>query len=82
VYGKKEMKDVFKSLIVWQKAMVLAREVYVVTEHFPEKENFGLTNQMRRSAVSVPSNIAEGKQSTWNNKRLHSIFAYCSWFSC
>lgn len=50
----------YRDLIAWQKAMVLAKRVYVVTESFPSDERFGLTVQMRRSAVSVPSNIAEG----------------------
>lgn len=50
----------FKDLEVWQLAMTLATTVYHVTGHFPESERFGLTSQMRRAAVSVPSNIAEG----------------------
>jgi four helix bundle protein len=45
---------------VWQAAMALARQVYLASEDFPADERFGLTNQLRRSAVSVPSNIAEG----------------------
>jgi four helix bundle protein len=47
-------------LIVWQKAMELARDVYLRTEDFPQAETFGLRMQMRRSAVSVASHIAEG----------------------
>lgn len=50
----------YRDLIVWQKAMDLAREVYLQTEEFPKSEMFGLRMQMRRSAVSVASNIAEG----------------------
>ena len=50
----------YRDLIAWQKAMVLVRSVYLLTERFPPDERFGLTSQMRRSAVSVPSNIAEG----------------------
>ena len=50
----------YQSLLVWQKAMELAREVYVLTEKFPQKEQFGLCDQMKRAAISVPSNIAEG----------------------
>ena len=50
----------FRDLIVWQKAMELTREVYKATATFPHAEMFGLTAQMRRAAVSVPSNIAEG----------------------
>ena len=50
----------FRDLIVWQKAMELAREVYLRTEEFPKSETFGLRMQMRRSAVSVASHIADG----------------------
>lgn len=50
----------FRDLIAWQKAMQLAREVYKGTSLMPDTERFGLTGQMRRAAVSVPSNIAEG----------------------
>ncbi len=50
----------FRDLIAWQRAMALARGVYQVSKAMPEEERFGLTSQMRRSAVSVPSNIAEG----------------------
>ena len=51
----------FRDLLVWQKAMGLAREVYRITQAFPKAEAFGLTGQMRRAAVSVPGNIAEGQ---------------------
>jgi len=50
----------YRDLIAWQKAMQLARLVYRLTESFPKEERFGLTSQLRRCAVSVPSNIAEG----------------------
>jgi four helix bundle protein len=50
----------FRDLIAWQKAMGLAREVYLLTEEFPKSETFGLRMQLRRSAVSVASHIAEG----------------------
>ena len=50
----------FRDLLVWQKAMELARQVYLSTEEFPKSETFGLRMQMRRSAVSVASHIAEG----------------------
>ncbi len=49
-----------KDLHAWQKAMELARNIYAVTKDFPADERFGLTNQLRRAVVSVPSNIAEG----------------------
>lgn len=50
----------FEKLDVWQKSIALADSVYAATKSFPPDERFGLTNQMRRSAVSVSSNIAEG----------------------
>ena len=61
--GRKiRMSDIrtFRDLIAWQKAMELVRLIYQVTSQMPESERFGLTNQMRRAAVSIPSNIAEG----------------------
>ena len=51
----------FHDLRVWQEAMDLTEEIYRVTINFPKHELYGLTSQMRRAAVSVPSNIAEGK---------------------
>jgi len=55
------MADSHRDLIAWQKAMALVTDIYRVTESFPDREIYGLTNQVRRAAVSVPSNIAEGK---------------------
>lgn len=49
-----------KELHVWQDAMTLVERVYAVSSSFPDHERFGLTSQMRRAAISVPSNIAEG----------------------
>ncbi|HEY7154084.1 MAG TPA: four helix bundle protein [Gemmataceae bacterium] len=50
----------FKDLIVWRKAIGFAKEIYMLTKCFPKEERFGLTSQVRRAAVSVSSNIAEG----------------------
>jgi four helix bundle protein len=50
----------YRDLIVWQEAMEIAELVYSVTRSFPREEAFGLVSQMRRAAVSIPSNIAEG----------------------
>lgn len=50
----------FKDLIVWQKAYKLVMEVYKLTKNFPKDEIYGLSQQMKRSAISIPSNIAEG----------------------
>ncbi len=54
----------FRELTVWQKAMFLAREVYRATRTLPAEEKFGLIGQLRRCAVSIPSNIAEGSKRT------------------
>ena len=51
----------YQDLIVWQKAMELSKAIYNVTKSFPDDERFGLTSQLRRASVSVPSNIAEGQ---------------------
>lgn len=55
-----------KELKIWQKAMELVAMVYRETTNFPSEERFGLTNQMRRCAVSIPSNIAEGQMRPTN----------------
>ncbi|HEY9161840.1 MAG TPA: four helix bundle protein [Desulfomonilia bacterium] len=56
----KEVKN-YKSLLVWKKSMELVKKVYELTNTFPEIEKFGLFYQTRRSAISIPSNIAEGQ---------------------
>jgi len=50
----------FKELNIWKESMSLAKEIYSITKFFPSEEKFGLTSQINRCAVSVPSNIAEG----------------------
>lgn len=50
----------YRDLIVWQKAMLLVDEIYQITRKLPDEEKFGLISQIRRSAISIPSNIAEG----------------------
>lgn len=68
-----------RDLIVWQKAMDLVTAVYELTERFPRTEMYGLTAQMRRSAVSIPSNIAEGrKRGSRKDFRQFLIMAYSS----
>ena len=61
--------------MVWQKSLVLVSEIYKVTADFPGTEMYGLINQMRRAAVSIPSNIAEGygRRSTGDYKRFLQI---------
>ncbi|MBP7770879.1 MAG: four helix bundle protein [Candidatus Pacebacteria bacterium] len=55
----------FRELIVWQKSMKLARDTYTLSRALPSEERFGLASQIQRSAISIPSNIAEGsKRST------------------
>jgi four helix bundle protein len=54
------MESTFRELLVWQQAMNLAEEVYKSTSSFPRSEDYALSSQMRRAAVSIPSNIAEG----------------------
>ncbi len=51
----------YKNLIVWQKSIILVKQIYLLTQNFPSEEKFGLVSQMRRAVVSVPSNIAEGQ---------------------
>jgi len=55
------MSGTYTDLQVWQAAMDLAEDVYRITKNFPKEERYGLTIQVRRAAVSAPSNIAEGK---------------------
>jgi four helix bundle protein len=60
----------YKELVVWQKAMTLTERCYGLTDGFPNEERYGLTAQIRRSAVSIPSNLAEG-----HNRRSRQAFA-------
>jgi len=56
-----EREQGFRDLKVWQMGMELTREVYLLSQYLPSSERFGLIDQMRRAAVSIPSNIAEGQ---------------------
>jgi len=58
----------FKDLIVWQKAYKLVLEIYRITREFPKSETYGLAQQMRKAAVSIPSNIAEGYGRAYKTK--------------
>ncbi|MGA7768478.1 MAG: four helix bundle protein [Candidatus Sulfotelmatobacter sp.] len=64
------MGESYRDLITWQKAMRLVTEINQATRLFPRDELYGLTNQLRRAAVSVPSNIAEG-QARFSRKEFH-----------
>lgn len=55
------MQHQFEDLKVWQKALDLAKDIYKLSQSFPKEELYGLTSQLRRAAVSVSSNVAEGK---------------------
>lgn len=59
--SRKNGAQSYRDLLVWQKGVALAKEIYKITARFPAEEKFGLVSQMRRATVSVPSNIAEGQ---------------------
>ena len=67
--------NTFRDLLVWQKAHILAKTIYEITEDFPIRERFSLANQLRRAAVSVPSNLAEGlrRKSLKDSFHLYNI---------
>ena len=56
----------FKELEIWKRSRLFCLEIYKITSQFPESEKFGLTNQLRRASVSIPSNIAEGSSRSSN----------------
>ena len=69
----------YKDLIVWQKSMELVVAIYTLSDEFPKTEIYGLTSQMRRAAVSIPSNIAEGRRrGSRKDYRQFLIVAYGS----
>lgn len=63
----------YHQLVVWQKAIQLVKLVYSITENFPKREWYGLSGQLRRATVSIPSNIAEGNQRHTKADRLHFL---------
>ncbi len=62
-----------KELVVWQKSILLVRNVYKLTSIFPSEEKFGLISQLRRAAVSIPSNIAEGQARRTTGDFIHFV---------
>jgi four helix bundle protein len=66
-------KHNFKNIKVWQKSVDLAVKVYHVTKEFPSEEKFGMTSQMRRASVSIPSNIAEGTAKSTSKSFVNSL---------
>ena len=63
----------YREFIAWQKAMAFVTDIYKITRSFPKEELFGLTSQIRRSAVSIPSNFAEGFGRKGNNEFLRFL---------
>jgi four helix bundle protein len=63
----------YRELLVWQKAKALAAQIYRATEQFPKPETYGLTSQIRRAAVSVPPNIAEGQGRLTSGEFCHFL---------
>lgn len=73
----------FENLKVWQASRQLVKEVYILTNRFPTAEKFALTDQIRRSVISVASNIAEGKGRNTEKETMHFIsIAYGSLMEC
>ena len=67
----------YRDLLAWQKAMMLVEEVYTMTKGFPKEELYGLTQQLRRAAISVPSNIAEGHSRSGSREFAHRLSIAC-----
>ncbi len=68
------MKRAHHDLQVWQLGMTLVKDIYVLTQKFSDSEKYGLCSQMRRAAVSIPSNIAEGAARSGNKEFLRFLF--------
>jgi len=71
------MAQSYRQLVAWQKAMEFVTEIYGVTRTFPGDEIYGLTSQLRRAAVSVPSNIAEG-QARYSRREFYRFPSDCA----
>ncbi len=70
----------YRDLNIWKSGILLVKEIYAMTEKFPKHETYGLTSQMRRSAISIPSNVAEGFK-RYHNKEYRQ-FLYVTLGSC
>jgi four helix bundle protein len=64
----------YKELRVWQKSMELVKKIYLITSSFPKDELFGIVSQMRRSAISIPSNVAEGWMRQHSKEYIQFIY--------
>lgn len=63
----------FEKLVFWQKGRQLTKQIYILTANFPKSEAFGLTSQMRRAAISITSNIAEGYGRQYRSDYIHFL---------
>jgi four helix bundle protein len=63
----------YRELVVWRKGMALAKQCYQVTKAFPRSEIFGMTSQIRRAAVSIPANVAEGHARAHTKEYMHHL---------
>lgn len=68
------MESHYKKLIVWQKSIVLVKNIYKLTQKFPKEEIYGLVSQIRRCAVSIPSNIAEGNTRLTDKETVQFLY--------
>lgn len=68
-----KMTSSFRDLEVWREAMTLVEEIYALSKRFPSEERFGLTPQLRRAAVSIPSNIGEGARRKRRKAFVHHL---------
>jgi four helix bundle protein len=66
-------KHNFREIKIWQEALVIVKEVYAFTSNLPKEEKYGITSQINRSAVSIPSNIAEGSGRTSNKEFIRFL---------
>ncbi len=64
----------YKDLNIWKRSIVVVEDIYKITKNFPKEEIYGLTSQLRRSAVSIPSNIAEGFARFYNKEYRQFLF--------
>jgi four helix bundle protein len=64
----------FKDLRIWKKGIEIVSDIYILTKNFPKEELFSLTSQLRRSAISIPSNIAEGFKRFYNKEYKQFLF--------
>jgi len=72
--------ETYRDLDIWKKGIEVVKDIYELTEKFPKQETYGLVSQMRRSAISIPSNVAEGFKRYHNKEYKH--FLHMSLGSC